>query len=1223
VTATAAQLISPWRRRFLIRLAWRLDTPAGLVAMFAVAFLLRVLIAPHLGFYSDLRFFTTWAAQLGEVGPREFYVQNQSVDYPPGYLYVLWLLSKLSATPGYLLLKLPAILADLGLAWVAGTFAVRIAPASLKERLPVRALVAAAVLFNPAVIALSAVWGQVDAVPALLVLSSLLLLFTGPPSMRREIGAFLLFAVAIAMKPQSGFVLPVMLYALYRRHLHRCPRSERLQGALKVAAPCVLALDLWSVSGIPFGLGPVELVRFYSHSASVHPVTSANAFNVWGALGFWRNDATGDTVVTVAGVSALHVGMLAFAVGVGLTLWGLHRGIERGADEARALTVAAAVVSLLAYALLTRMHERYMFLSLACVAPLAFLRPLRLILAGLSGLFVLNLWYPYAYFNSQLKVQSLRLNPWFDWIFGGFDADTWQRKAWSLAVTGIAILLAWRGIRWVQTLSQPFGPARAIATPRWRYRPRSTSRSGNAPPDARGAPPADDATRTMPAKGWTQWMPIAVVGLTCVFCLVILRGETSPAPQLNDSAFHLQMVRWADDQIGSGRVPLDGWYPYLSLGSAQFHHYQSLPHTITAYAARGTGTSDEHTYLWLQYLLLALWPIAVYCGARLLGWGTWPAVAAAAVAPLIVSKPGYGYEHGSYVWRGYGVYSQLWAMWLLPLAWGLTWRAVSRGRHFAAAAAALALTIACHFITGYLALLTLGVWVLVLGGGLLRRLGRAALVAGGSLLAASWVLVPLVGDAKWTTRSEYYEGSFFNDSYGAGKVLGWLFSGRLFDDGRFPLVTLLFYAGVVLCISRARRDPRARALLGAFALSLLLFFGRPTLGPLLDLLPGFENVQIHRFIMGVHLAGILLAGVGLAWVLGLAYRAARRRVPQRYALATGGAAVVLGIGLLAPAWTERVSYDRHGAVLIRAQHAADATDGRDLDRLVTIVKSRGDGRVYAGLRGNWGRDFKAGYVPVYAWLADRDVDAIGFTFRTLASLSTDVEAAFDETNPAQYQMFNIRYLILPSDREPSVRAKQVATSGRYALWEVSTSGFVQVVDRAAPVEADRTNLEAATRQFRQSNLASRGVYPGVAFAGEPRPVPTFAGASPPKRPPGALVTQSALPQNGVFLASVDANRPAVVLLKASYDPRWTVTVDGRPAKASMMAPSLVGAEVPAGKHLVWFRYKPYGGYPLLLVLGALTLLALALAPRRAAIARLMRYRGAGEPGVGATARPRV
>src|SRR5439155_5863449 len=173
------------------------------------------------------------------------------------------------------------------------------------------------------------------------------LLFTGPHSARREIGAFLLFAVAVAMKPQAGFVLPIMVYALYRRHLHRRHPSKWLPGALRIAAPCVLALGVWSVSGLPFGLGPVGLVRFYSHSASVYPVTSANAFNLWGAVGFWRHDSTGDHVASVAGISALHFGMLVFAVGVGLTLWRVHRAIERGADEARALTIAAAVVSVL------------------------------------------------------------------------------------------------------------------------------------------------------------------------------------------------------------------------------------------------------------------------------------------------------------------------------------------------------------------------------------------------------------------------------------------------------------------------------------------------------------------------------------------------------------------------------------------------------------------------------------------------------------------------------------------------------------------------------------------------------------------------------------------------------------------------------------------------------------------------------------------------------------
>jgi hypothetical protein len=57
-----------------------------------------------------------------------------------------------------------------------------------------------------------------------------------------------------------------------------------------------------------------------------------------------------------------------------------------------------------------------------------------------------------------------------------------------------------------------------------------------------------------------------------------------------------------------------------------------------------------------------------------------------------------------------------------------------------------------------------------------------------------------------------------------------------------------------------------------------------------------------------------------------------------------------------------------------------------------------------------------------------------------------------------------------------------------------------------------------------------------------------------------------------------------------------------------MAPSLVGVEVPPGRHVVRFRYTPYGHYPLLLAFGFLTLLGLAVFPRRAELARRLRAR---------------
>lgn len=1192
----------------LERLAWRLDAPAGLVAMFSVALLLRIAIAPRVGFYIDLRYFQTWSAELAKVGPHRFYSIDNLADYPPGYLFVLWLIGKISSAPGYLLIKMPAILGDLGLAWVAGTFAARLAPASVRERLPVRAIVAAAVLFNPAVIALSTVWGQVDVVPVFFVLCSLLLLFTGEASLRRELGAFLLFGVAFAMKPQTGFALPIMLYALYRRYLHGRGGTELLDGALGIALVCSGALGVWVASGLPFGLGPVELLHFYSRSASVHPFTSANAFNLWGVLGSWRNDQTGDHVMKVAGIPALRVGMVLFLGCVGGVLWRAHRAIERGSNEARMLLLAAAVTSLLGYTLLTRMHERYVFIALALFAPLAFTRPLRRTYCLLSALLLLNLWFAFAYYNDQVNVQTLKFEPLYGWVFGGFAFDTWQKRLISAVLTALAIIVAVRSIRWLQEEDDhaPEITARSFAPPRGA---RSWTGMLRQLPPAAGV-----AVGTQPRKGVFRWAPLTLVGLASLLGLICLRGETRAAENLNDSSFHLQMVRWASGQIREGRVPLDGWFPYYSIGSSFFHHYQSLSETLTAYAASVTGAGDQTVYLWILYLLLALWPISIYISARLLDWDRWVAGAAAAISPLLVSTPGYGYEHGSYTWQGYGVYSQLWAMWLLPIAWGLTWRSVSRGKYYASAAIALALTVACHFITGYLATLTLGVWVIVLGAGFGRRVGRAVLLAVASLLIAAWVLVPLVGDTRWTNQSEYYKGSIFNDSYGARKVLGWLFTGQIFDSKRFPIITVLFFAGVLVCLASARTDVRARALVGAFALSLLLFFGRPTLGPVLNLLPGFRDVQIHRFIMGVQLGGILIAGVGLGGLLRTAYSTAVRLIPGRYPLVAAAVSLVLCVGVLAPAWIERARYDNRGAASIRSQQQSETTDGRKLDQLIGIVQSRHDGRVYAGLRGNWGAEYKVGFVPVHAWLGDRGVDSIGFVFRTLASLSTDVEVAFDETNLAQYQMLNIRYLILPSDRHPPVPARLVARSGRHRLWEVQTSGYFQVVDRASAISANRADVEQATRSFRQSNLASRGIYPGVAFAGSSAPAPTFVGATPPPGRPGTVISQSNTLGDGVFSATVDASRPAVVLLKASYDPRWSVTVDGLPDTTAMMAPSLVGVAVPAGHHVVRFRYAPYSHYPLLLAIGVLTLLGLVLFPRRRAFRRLApRLRGARKP----------
>jgi len=99
--------------------------------------------------------------------------------------------------------------------------------------------------------------------------------------------------------------------------------------------------------------------------------------------------------------------------------------------------------------------------------------------------------------------------------------------------------------------------------------------------------------------------------------------------------------------------------------------------------------------------------------------------------------------------------------------------------------------------------------------------------------------------------------------------------------------------------------------------------------------------------------------------------------------------------------------------------------------------------------------------------------------------------------------------------------------------------------------------------------------------------------------PGRVVRQHAALQNGRFSGTVEADRPAVVLLKATYHPRWRATVDGKPVQTQMLAPALVGVPVPAGTHEIEFQYEPISAwtYAWLFAVGIVALVALAVIPR--------------------------
>ena len=519
---------------------------------------------------------------------------------------------------------------------------------------------------------------------------------------------------------------------------------------------------------------------------------------------------------------------------------------------------------------------------------------------------------------------------------------------------------------------------------------------------------------------------------------------------------------------------------------------------------------------------------------------------------------------------GNGVWSQLWGMWLFPLALAFTWRAVSRGKGYALAALFLGLTIACHFLTGYFAILL----ARHLGAHrrrreILRRIGRAAVVGIGGALCRGLGRRPaarrqqVVGAHRVQRR--HLLGRLARRPPGHGVAL----HRRAVRPRALGRCSACSSASArCVCGWRFLRDERARAILCFTVLGLLLFCGRDTIGFAIDLLPGGKDLLLHRFIIPVHLGGLLLAGIGSSWLAQGRVRA-RQRLAAAAARTSPSASPLLVVGLvvLVPACARARALRRPGRGLDQpAAQCPTATSGRDFTALAEARRTRSAAGASTRARPRAGSQYKVGYVPGYAYLLDADVDAVGFTLRTLG-LSDDVETRFDDTNPAHYDLYNVHYVILPSTRSRPVTGEAHRDQGRLVA-------VVGADDRLPPRRRHDAGDHRGPHQPRPARrrTSSRPTAPAAGripvdrvrrrrCRGPDRP---GSAGTPPARPPGKVTLQYERPDDGVFGGTVGANRPAVVMLKATYHPRWKVTVDGKPAKTQMLAPSFVGVAVPAG-----------------------------------------------------------
>jgi hypothetical protein len=164
----------------------------------------------------------------------------------------------------------------------------------------------------------------------------------------------------------------------------------------------------------------------------------------------------------------------------------------------------------------------------------------------------------------------------------------------------------------------------------------------------------------------------------------------------------------------------------------------------------------------------------------------------------------------------------------------------------------------------------------------------------------------------------------------------------------------------------------------------------------------------------------------------------------------------------------------------------------------------------------------------------------------------------------------------------------------FQVYELPGDSYFQVGDTIGTIVADRADIGSQTLPYLRSALPGQHRYLTVRYAGARAGVPTGAGGG----LAGMVLTSHEDLADGLASATVRLGRRAVVVFSASFDPGWSVTLDGHQAATQMIAPALVGVGAPAGVHRVVFRYTGFGGYPELLVIAPFALIVVSGATLR-------------------------
>jgi len=243
------------------------------------------------------------------------------------------------------MLKLPAILADLGLTWILVLFTRKIIPKTKKFDL----LVASLILFNPVFINNSSLWGQIDVIPLFFIMVSFyFLLFT-----KKNILSGVFFTLSLLVKPTTLVFLPVYLVVFLQRY-----------GWFNVVKTIIVSNLVFWLAFLPFLKKFNLLTPYYIYSEKILaaqslPYVTNGAFNFWLILVDFKQ-AVLDTAPFLFGLSYRFWGYFLTGVIIVVVLYRMLKNKVKTEVVFSGLFFSALASVLF----LTKMHERYFLLPL-------------------------------------------------------------------------------------------------------------------------------------------------------------------------------------------------------------------------------------------------------------------------------------------------------------------------------------------------------------------------------------------------------------------------------------------------------------------------------------------------------------------------------------------------------------------------------------------------------------------------------------------------------------------------------------------------------------------------------------------------------------------------------------------------------------------------------------------------------------------------------------------